>query len=139
MWYFVCGNPDTQCLKEETFCVTSHEGSVVSPCATTPELSLVQPCNNLNFIPSSASLISSHADHPRRKRSPKNMLVSKPSQNVSSSKEQSHAESISNEYYVNQCVIQEYKDKTSKWEYTAYDKNCQSTLCYDGNHQCVHV
>ena len=42
------------------------------------------------------------------------MLVSKPSQNVCSSKEQSHTESTSKEYYINQCVMQEDKDKTSK-------------------------
>ena len=107
-------HPDSQCLKEVTFHVTSHEGSVVLFCVTTLELSMIQPCNNLNFIPSSASLISSNADHPRKNTSQKNMPVSKPSQNECSSKEQSHTESASNEYYVNQCVKQEDKDETSK-------------------------
>ena len=83
-------HPDTQCLKEVTFHVTSHEGSVVLSCATTLELSLIQPHNNLDFIPSSTSLISSNADHPRKNKSQKSMLVSKPNQNVCSSKEQSH-------------------------------------------------
>ena len=45
-------HPDTQSLKEVTLQVTNHEGSVVLPCVTTPKLSLIQPCNNLNFIPS---------------------------------------------------------------------------------------
>ena len=77
------------------------------------------------------------------------MLTSKPSQEVCSNKEQSHIESTSNEYYVNQCVMYEDKDKTSMWGCTAYgkncqstlcyDKNCQSTLCYDKNCQCVHM
>ena len=40
---------DTQCLKEMTFHVTSHEGSVVLSCVTTLELSLIQPHNNLDF------------------------------------------------------------------------------------------
>ena len=39
-------HPDTQCLKELTFHVTSHEGSVVISCVTTPELSLIQLHNN---------------------------------------------------------------------------------------------
>ena len=42
-------------------------------------------------------------------------------------------------YSVNQCVIYEGKDETSKWECQANvismedDKNCQSTLCSDKN------
>ena len=36
-------HPDTKCLKAVTFHVTSHEGSVVLSCATTLELSLIQP------------------------------------------------------------------------------------------------
>ena len=35
--------------------------------------------------------------------------------------------------------MQEDKDITSKWECTAYDKNCQSSLCYDMNCQCEHM
>ena len=58
---------DIQCLKEVTFYVTSHEGSFVLSCAITLELSLIQPHSNLNLIPSSASLISSKADYPRKK------------------------------------------------------------------------
>ena len=78
-------HPDTSSLKQITFHVTSHEGSVLLSCATTLELSLIQPHNNLeNSIPSSASLISSKADYPK-KRSQKNMLVTKPSTNVCSS------------------------------------------------------
>ena len=40
-------HPDTQCLKEVTFHVTSHEGSVVLSCVTTLEFCLIQPCSNL--------------------------------------------------------------------------------------------
>ena len=58
-------HPDTQCLKEVTFHVTGHEGSVVLSCVTTLELIVIQPCNNLDSIPSSASLISSKGDYPR--------------------------------------------------------------------------
>ena len=138
----------TQYLKEVTFHVTSHESSVVLSCATTLELSLVQPCNNLDFIPSHTSLISSNADHPRKNRSQRNMQVLQQSQNMYSGKEQSHIAFPSNEYQVNQYVVYEEQDETSKWECTAHDlsmyddKNCQSTLCYDKNCQdiqCVHV
>ena len=125
---------DTQCLKEVTFQVTSHEGSVVLSCMTTLELSLIQPCNNLDFIPSSASLITSNADYPRKNKSQKNMQVSRPGQKICSSKEQSHAVLTSNEYSVNQCVVQEDKAKRSKQGCTTEvslcdDKNCQSTKC----------
>ena len=69
-------HPDTECLEEVTFYVTSHECSVVLSCVTTLELSLIQPHGNLNFIPSSASLISSKADYPRKKELQKNIKVS---------------------------------------------------------------
>ena len=61
------------------------------------------------------------------------MQVSKPGQNMCSSKQQSQVVSTSNVYYVNQCVVQEDQDKTSKWECQTFvislcdDKNCQST------------
>ena len=88
---------DTSSLKHVTFSVTSHEGSVVLSCVTSLQLSLVQTHNHLEIsIPSSASLISSRADDPK-KRSQKNMLVSMPSTSVCSSKEQSHLVSKSKE------------------------------------------
>ena len=66
-------HPDTQCLKEVTFHVTSHEGSVVLSYATSLELNLIQPHNNLDHIPSSDSLISHKANHPRKNKSQENM------------------------------------------------------------------
>ena len=71
---------DTQCLKELMFHVMNHEGSVVLSCVTTLELSLIQPHHNLDFIPSSANLISSNANHLRKKKFQKNIPVSKPGQ-----------------------------------------------------------
>ena len=73
-------HPDIQCLKEVTSHVTCHEGIVVLSCVTTLELSLIQPHSNLNFVPPSASLISSKADHPRKNELQKNIKVSKPSE-----------------------------------------------------------
>ena len=121
------------------FHVTSHEGSIVLSCVTTLELSLIQPHTNVDSITFSASLISSNTDYPRKKGSQKNVQVLKPSKNMSPSKEQSPIALPSHGYSVNQCVVDEDKYKTSNQEWTAYDKNCQSTLCYDKNSQCVHM
>ena len=134
-------HPDTQCLKEVTFHVTSHEGSVVLSCATTLDLCLIWPHSNLDSIPSSDSLITGTANYLRKKKSQKNMLVSKPKKNVCSSKEQSHLLSRSEEYQVNHFVIQEDKEERNKWEckanviYREDDKNNQSTMCSDKNCQ----
>ena len=128
-------HPDTQCLKEVTFYVTSHEGSAVLSCATTLELSLIQCHNNLDHISSSASLISSKIDHLRKNRSWKYMQVQMPCHKVHSSKEQSPALLTSHNHNVNQCVVYEDQNETSKQECTAYDisicddNNCQSTKC----------
>ena len=84
-------HPDTQCLQEVTFHVTSHEGSVVLSCVTTLALSLTYPHTSLDCLPSSASLISSSADHPMKTRSQMNVQVSKPCHTVCASMEQSPA------------------------------------------------
>ena len=44
-------HPDTQSLKEVTFHVKSHEGSVVLSCVTTLKLTLIQPHNNWTLFP----------------------------------------------------------------------------------------
>ena len=68
----------------------------------------------------------------------KNKQVSKPIQNVCSSKKQSHIVLSSHEYQVNQCVVYEDQEETSKQVCTAHyisiydNKNYQST-------KCVHV
>ena len=98
-------HPDTQCLKEVTFNITSHEGSVVLSCVTTLELSLIQPSSSLNLVPSSASLISNKADYPRKNELWKNIKVSKPSMNVCSSEKQSPKLLPVQGYSVNQCVM----------------------------------
>ena len=64
-------HPDTKCLQEVIFHVTSHEGSAVISCETSLRLSLIQPCSNLDQIPDSASLICSNADHPMKRKSKK--------------------------------------------------------------------
>ena len=73
-------HPDTCKLKQATFYVTSHEGSVVLSCKTSLKLNLIHPCSNLDQVPDCTSLIYSNADHPMKKESKKsmqeNMLIS---------------------------------------------------------------
>ena len=59
-------HPDTQCLQEVTFHVTSHEGSVVVSCVTILALSLIQPHTSLDSLPPSVSFITSSADYPMK-------------------------------------------------------------------------
>ena len=123
-------HPDTSSLKQVTFYVTSHEGSVVLSCKTSLRLRLIHPNSKLHQIPDCASLIYSNADHPMKRKSKKCVP----------------------EKYVNQCVLQENKSSTSKQEYKANvykedgkscqvnmrpvkstvadDKKSQSTKCY---------
>ena len=109
-------HPDTQSLEEVTFQVTSQEGSVVLSCVATLEPGLIQPHSDLeNPIPTSASLTSSTANYPRKNRS----RVSKSKKSVSSSKEQSLELLHAQRHLVDQCVVQEIQDKTSKQEYKA--------------------
>ena len=67
---------------------------------------LIHPCSSLDQVPDCASLIYSIADHPMKRKSKKSMQ----------------------EKYVNQCMTQENKSSTSKWEcqanvYKEDDKN----------------
>ena len=78
-------HPDTKDFQEVTLHITSQEGSVVLSCITSLELGLTQPLENIDFKPSSVSLISSKADHPKKFQK----KVLKPSQKRHSSKEQS--------------------------------------------------
>ena len=60
-------HPDTRCLKEVTFQVVNHEGSVIISCATSLDLGLIQPHSKLNAsIPDCGRLIFSSADHPNK-------------------------------------------------------------------------
>ena len=43
-------HPDIKCLQEVTFQVTSHEGSVIISCATSPVLDLIQPHMDLDVF-----------------------------------------------------------------------------------------
>ena len=63
-------HPGTQCLKEVTFHITSHEDSVVLSCGITLKWSLVQPHNNLDSFHLVSNLIISKADYPGKKKVP---------------------------------------------------------------------
>ena len=115
------------------------KASIVLSCATTLELGLTQPCENLDFIPSCTRLISSKADHPDKNRS-----QMKHSQTKCSNKEQSYSVLPAHGHQVNQCVLQDDKVKPRMWEYqghvnSMYGKNCLSTLCFDKNCQDTNM
>ena len=61
-------HPDTKCLQEVTFQVTSHEESVIISCATSLVLGLIQPHRDLDVIPDKGSLIYSKADLPVKQK-----------------------------------------------------------------------
>ena len=48
---FYLVHPDTKCLQEVTFYVTSNNGSVLMSCATTLALGLIQPHTRLDYLP----------------------------------------------------------------------------------------
>ena len=51
-------HPDTKCLKEVTFQIVNHEGSVIVSCATSLDLGLIQPHSELNAsVPDCVRLI----------------------------------------------------------------------------------
>ena len=103
---------DTSKLKQVTFCVTSHECSVVLSCERSLKLSLIHPCSNLSKIPACTSLICSNADHPMKKKSKKS----------------------AQEKYVNQCV----KDKVPVYKETSKQK-CQANVIEDDKNSQVNM
>ena len=128
-------HPDTQCLQEVKFYVTSHEGSVVLSCATTFALSLIQPPNSADHLAKGTRLISGSADHPMKIKSQMNVQVLKPCDTVCTCKEQSPAMCLKvvppHDSHVGQCD----QDNTRKqWYWVTdtslyVDKNCQPTQC----------
>ena len=62
-------HPDTKCLQEVTFYMASNNGSVLLSYVTTHALGLIQPHTRLDYLPQSASLITSSADHPKKTKS----------------------------------------------------------------------
>ena len=125
-------HPDTSSLKQITFHVTSHEGSVALSCETGLRLSLIQSCSNLDQIPDSASLICSNADYPMKRKSKKSVQVSKQSQIVFTRKKQV----LTNLFYKRNILIsmlyKKFKKKQACRECQANvmdDKECQSNVC----------
>ena len=61
-------HPDTKRLLETTFYMVMNDGSVLLSCKTTLLLGLIQPRSRLDYLPPRASLITSSADHPKKRR-----------------------------------------------------------------------
>ena len=60
-------HPDTRSLKKVTFQVVNHEGSVIISCATSLDLTLIQPHSELyTRVPDARRLIFSSADDPNK-------------------------------------------------------------------------
>ena len=58
-------HPDTKKLLETTFCVATNDGSVLLSCSSTLALDLIQSRSRLDYLPLTASLITSMQDHPK--------------------------------------------------------------------------
>ena len=80
---FYLVHPDTKCLQEVTFYVTSYNGSVLLSCATTLALGLIQPHTRLDYLPCRASHIPSSADHPKNTKPQISVYVPKKESEVS--------------------------------------------------------
>ena len=68
-------HPDTKCLQEVTFQVTSHEGSVIISCATSIDLNLIQPHRDLDMVPEEGSLIDMTVKQKTRRIQEMNNLI----------------------------------------------------------------
>ena len=141
-------HPDTKCLQEVTFQVTSHEGSLIISCATSLELGLIQPHRDLNVVPDNGSLIYSKADLLVKQKYKKSAAVYKLSNSVNSSEMQPPPESRVQETEVIQYVNKEVQTKSKQQQCQApvptvfVDKKCQATTCYkkvDSNCQTTNM
>ena len=63
---FYLVHPDTKHLQEVTFYMASNNGIVLSSCAITLALGLIQPHTRLDFLHPKASLITGRNDHPMK-------------------------------------------------------------------------
>ena len=108
-------HPDTKCLKEVTFQIVNHEGSVTVSCATSLNLGLIQPHSELNAsVPDCESLIFSIADHPNKYKYNKNESSLSVSNNVYTREVQFPTVLNVPETEVNQCVTQEVQDENKQ-------------------------
>ena len=61
-------HPDSKKLIEMIFYIASNEGSVLLSCNTSLTLGLIQSRPRLDYLPPRVSLITSNADHPRKRK-----------------------------------------------------------------------
>ena len=105
-------HPETRRLKEVTFQVVSHDGSVVISRVTSLELGLIQLSNVFNqSVPDCGRLLFSSADHPNKCKNEDFKSSSSVSNNVSPTEVQSTIIPDVTAIEVNQCVTQRGQDK----------------------------
>ena len=80
-------HPDTKKLLETTFYVANNDGSMLLSCNSTHALDLKQPKSRLDYLPPSASLITSMQDH-RKKTKQSQQSVHRSQQVATQSKQQ---------------------------------------------------
>ena len=74
---FYLVHPDTKCLQVVTFYAVGNSGSVLLSCVAMLELGLIQPHTRLDYLPPTASLITSSVDHPKKTKSKVSVHVSR--------------------------------------------------------------
>ena len=80
---FYLVHPDTKCPQEVTYYVAGNKGSVLLSCATMLALGLIQPHTRLDYLPPRSHLITSSADHPKKKKCQPAINVSRSESTVS--------------------------------------------------------
>ena len=114
--------PDTKCLKQITFQVVNHEGSVVVSCATSLELGLIQLHSVFNeSVPDCGRLLYSEADHPNKCNYKNTKSSSSVSDNASAIEVQSTVVPDVTTTEVNQCVAQMGQEKNKLMQCPAQD------------------
>ena len=115
-------HPETRCLKEVTFQVVNHEGSVIVSCATSLELGLIQLHSVFNEnVPDCGRLIYSEADHLNKHKYQNIESSSSVSNNTSPIEVQSTELPDAAATEVNQCVTQKGQEKNKLMQCPAQD------------------
>ena len=134
-------HPDTRCLKDVTFQVVNHEGSVIVSCVTSLDLGLIQPHSELNAsVPDCGRLIYSNSDHPNKYPNKKIESSSSVGNNVYVKEVQSPIVSKVPETEVDQYVTQEVENENKQQQCPAQadtvlqDRKCQKVKM----HICGH-
>ena len=125
-------HPETRCLKEVTFQVVNHEGSVIVSCSTSLELGLIHLHSVFNdSVTDCGRLLYSEADHPNKCKYQNIKSSSSVSDNASAIEVKSTIVPHVMATEVNQCVTQMGQEKNKLMQCPAQDdtvlqdKKCQ--------------